>query len=166
MPEPKSSRPHMPGYGIAGPGEGRGLLPWSWAEECLVNSHDYWLASVRPDGTPHVMPVWGVWAQGAAWFSSGHESRKARNIASNPRAVITNDNPRQPVVVEGTTELIVAEPAVEVFTSWVNTKYGTDLPVSFFIDNACFRLAPTRVIGLDDADFTTSPTRWIFEEES
>ena len=52
-------------------------------------------------GAPHVMPVWGVWADGAAWFSSSPESRKARNIAADPRAVITTDNPRQPVVVEG-----------------------------------------------------------------
>jgi nitroimidazol reductase NimA-like FMN-containing flavoprotein (pyridoxamine 5'-phosphate oxidase superfamily) len=163
--EPKSRRPYMPGYGIAGPLEGRGLLPWSWAEERLVTSHDYWLATVSPAGSPHVMPVWGVWTQGAAWFSSSHQSRKARNIASNPHAVITSDNPREPVVVEGTAHLIVAEDAIEHFTSWVNTKYGTDLPVSFFADNAAFRLDPRCVFGLDDADFSTSPTKWVFGDE-
>ena len=46
----------MPGYGIVGPDEGRGLLPWSWAEERLIASHDYWVATVWPDGRPHVMP--------------------------------------------------------------------------------------------------------------
>ena len=59
--EPSTSRPHMPGYGIAGPREGSGLLPWSWAVQRLTASHDYWLATVCPDGRPHVMPVWGVW---------------------------------------------------------------------------------------------------------
>jgi Pyridoxamine 5'-phosphate oxidase len=164
MVEPTSSRPHMPGYGIVGPLEGRGLLPWSWAQERLVNSHDYWLATVRPSGTPHVMPVWGVWVQGAAWFSSSSSSRKARNIASDPRAVITTDNPRQPVVVEGTVELIRSDGEIEGFTSWVNAKYETDLPVSFFADNACFRLDPRWSFGLDDADFTSTPTRWDFGE--
>jgi hypothetical protein len=48
----------MPGYGVAGPTGGRGLLPWSWAEGRLTKSHDYWVATVRQDGRPHLMPVW------------------------------------------------------------------------------------------------------------
>src|SRR5690606_27626478 len=31
--EPVAERPYMPGYGIVGPDEGSGLLPWSWAVE-------------------------------------------------------------------------------------------------------------------------------------
>jgi hypothetical protein len=135
------------------------------AEERLVNSHDYWLATARPSGSPHVMPVWGVWVQGAAWFSSSHQSRKARNIAADSRAVITTDNPRQPVVVEGMVELIMGEGEIGRFTSWVNAKYETDLPVSFFRENACFRLDPRCAFGLDDADFTGTPTRWDFGDE-
>src|SRR5690606_25787423 len=75
MDEPIASRPHMPGYDIAGEGEGT-LLPWSWAEERLVKSHDYWLTTVRPDGRPHVMPVWGVWLDRTLWWSSSRGSRK------------------------------------------------------------------------------------------
>ena len=164
MTEPVASRPHMPGYGIVGPVEGRGLLPWAWAEERLASSHDYWLATVRPDGSPHVMPVWGVWDQGAAWFSSSPQARKARNISADPRAVITTDNPRQPVVVEGVVERMGNEHDIEWFTSRVNSKYGTEIAVTFFAENACFRLEPRRVFGLDDDDFTGSPTRWVFEE--
>jgi Pyridoxamine 5'-phosphate oxidase len=162
MAEPMTSRPYMPGYGIVGPGEGTGLLPWAWAEERLVDSHEYWLATVRANGAPHVMPVWGVWYELAAWFSSSGDSRKTRNIAADPRAVITNDNPLQPVVVEGLVERIFGDDAVETFTRLVNTKYDTDYSVSFFADNALFRLQPHWVFSLDDADFTGSPTRWVF----
>jgi hypothetical protein len=52
-----ASRPFMPGYGVAPASEGSGLLPWSWAEDKLRTSHDYWLGSVWPDGRPHLMPV-------------------------------------------------------------------------------------------------------------
>src|ERR687885_452744 len=83
--DPPASRPYMPGYGIVGPTEGSGLLPWSWAEQRLVASRNYWLASGRPDGRPHVMPVWGVWHQRSLWFSSSRGSRKARNLAADPR---------------------------------------------------------------------------------
>ena len=162
MTDPKATRPYMPGYGIAGPYEGQGLLPWSWAEERLIQSHDYWLATVRPGGAPHVMPVWGVWDQGAAWFSSSPQSRKTRNIGADPRAVITTDNPLQPVVVEGVVEVVEDSSALERFTGEVNAKYRTDISVEFFSENSCFRLEPRRVFSLDEADFTGTPTRWDF----
>ena len=97
----------MPDYGIRGPDEGTGLLPWSWAEERLAGSHDYWLTSLWPDGRPHSMPVWGAWDGEALWFSSGRRSRKARNLAADPRCIVTTDDPKDPVVVEGRAELVV-----------------------------------------------------------
>ena len=69
MAEPTASRPYMPGYGLLDATLGTGLLPWSWAVERLTRSHDYWVATVRPDGRPHVMPVWGIWMDDALWFS-------------------------------------------------------------------------------------------------
>ena len=74
--DPRATRPYMPGYGLLGPTEGSGLLSWQWAHDRLVASHDYWLASSRPDGRPHLMPVWGVWDGTALFFSSANGSRK------------------------------------------------------------------------------------------
>src|ERR1035438_8821519 len=67
---PQVSRPYMPGYGIAGPEEGSGLLHWSWAAERLTAARNYWVTSVWPDGRPHVMPVWGMWDDSTLWFTS------------------------------------------------------------------------------------------------
>lgn len=53
--EPTSSRP----YGF--PGGPEGLLPWSWAEQRLTGSHNYWLATIRQDSRPHLMVIWGLW---------------------------------------------------------------------------------------------------------
>jgi hypothetical protein len=155
----------MPGYGIVGPDEGTGLLPWSWAAERLSSSHDYWLATVWPDGRPHVMPVWGVYQDGSLWFSSGGVSRKAKNLAANPRATITTENPRQPVVVDGDVERRAEPEAIASFTAWVNAKYDTDYSVDFFADNCCYRLRPVSAFGLTDEDFVGSPTRWVFPTE-
>ena len=115
MVEPTSSRPYMPGYGISGPSEGTGLLAWSWAEERLRGSHDYWLATVWPDARPHVMPVWGIWAEDSLWFSCSPGSRKTRNLAQNPSAVATTDDPLSPVVVEGTVERVHDPGVIEAF---------------------------------------------------
>jgi PPOX class probable F420-dependent enzyme len=154
----------MPGYGVVPAGEGTGLLPWSWAEERLTRSHDYWLATVRPDGAPHVMPVWGVWREGALWWSSGRRSRKARNVEADPRASATTDHAQEPVVLEGRVERVVDLDAIAAFLAESNAKYGMDMGIDFLDPdvNGTYRLVPERAFGMVEAEFTGSPTRWTF----
>src|ERR1700674_5664184 len=86
MVEPIGSRPYMPGYGLLDADQGTGLLPWSWAVERLTRSHDYWVATVRPGGRPHVMPVWGVWIDDALWFSSSRARARPATLPPTPTA--------------------------------------------------------------------------------
>jgi hypothetical protein len=154
----------MPGYGIAGPDSGTGLLPWSWAVERLTASHDYWLATVGAEGRPHVMPVWGVWLDGAVWFSSGLRSRKARNLATRPGCTLTTDDAQQPVVVEGAASRVVDGEQLRAFATASDAKYDTDYGVEFYDPavNGVWRVAPAWAFGLVQDDFSGSPTRWTF----
>src|SRR5256885_17019072 len=106
MATPKATRPYMPGYGVLSETEGTGLLRWSWAETRLMNSRNYWLATVWPERRPHVMPVWGMWQEDAFWFSSSRGSRKARNLLANKHCVVTTEDAHNPVVVEGVAALV------------------------------------------------------------
>jgi PPOX class probable F420-dependent enzyme len=162
--EPEAGRPYRPGYGIEPAREGRGLLPWSWATRRLAASHDYWVATVRPGGGPHVMPVWGVWHDTSVWFSSGGRSRKARNLRAEPRCVVTTDNPREPVVLEGRAELVTDPDLLAVVLDLENRKYRTAYTMDLLDPavNACFRVRPDRAFGIAEGRFTTSPTRWVF----
>ena len=154
----------MPGYGIAPADEGRGLLPWSWAQERLVSSHDYWLATVRPGGDPHLVPVWGVWLDDALWFSCGLRSRKARNLAAGSRCSAATDRAQEPVVVEGPVRRITDRPAIASFLAATNAKYAASYDLDFLDPdvNGTYRLDPEWAFALDEADFETSPTRWRF----
>jgi PPOX class probable F420-dependent enzyme len=154
----------MPGYGTLDAEQGTGLLPWSWARERLERSHDYWVATTRPDGRPHVMPVWGVFVDGEFWFSSGRKSRKARNLAANPACAITTDNAYEPVVIDGTAEVVFDSAGIGGFVTAINAKYKTDYSIDFFnpAENACFRVRPSWAFALLESDFTGSPTRWVF----
>ena len=73
----------MPGYGISESLDG--VLPWSWAEERLRSSRNFWVSSTWPDGRPHAMPVWAVWLDGALYFSTASNSAKARNLLAKPQ---------------------------------------------------------------------------------
>lgn len=164
MLEPVASRPHMPGYGVLAPEEGSGLLDWVEARERLAASHDAWLSTVTPSGAPHVMPVWVVWDDDALWFSCSAGSRKARNLAAEPRCVLTSDDPRNPVVVEGVATVVTATPLLARFLGVVNDKYGTSYGLDL-VDpdvNRTVRVRPTRAFALNENDFGGSPTRWVF----
>ena len=154
----------MPGYGLRPATEGGGLLPWSWAEERLVASRNYWLASRWPDGRPHVMPVWGMWHQESFWFCSSKGSRKSRNLSADPRCVITTQDPVDPVVVEGVAELIMDTDDLATMLSLENAKYETDYGIEMLDPalNSSWRVRPTWAFALRADDFTGSPTRWEF----
>ena len=164
MDQPRVSRPYMPGYGLLRAEEGTGLLPWSWAEEKLTTSRNYWLVSVWPDGRPHAMPVWGMWHDGALWLSSSKQSRKSRNLTADSRCVVTTEDTHNPVVLEGTAELVTSPQDLASMLAQENAKYSTDYGMEM-VDpavNSCFRIRPIWVFGLEAGDFTGSPTRWDF----
>jgi len=162
--DPMAARPYMPGYGILGPTEGSGLLSWSWAEERLVASHDYWVATVWPDGRPHSMPVWGIWRDGSLWFSSSLGSRKIRNLLREPRCTVATDNALEPVVVEGAAAIVTDRDLIQRFLEGLNGKYDTAYQIDFFDPgvNATVRVRPRWIFALTEEDFTGSPTTWTF----
>ena len=164
MAKPRAMRPYMPGYGTLPADQGGGLLPWSWAEKRLMASVNYWVATVWPQRRPHVMPVWGMWEEGAFWFSSSKGSRKSRNLAANSRCVVTTEDANNPVVVEGMATLVQDRDALQKVLDWENAKYRTDYTMEMLdpVTSSCFRVAPVWAFGLKQGDFTGSPTRWEF----
>ena len=138
-----------------------GLLPWSWAAERLAVSREYWVATVWPDGRPHVTAVWGLWHDGAVWFSCGPSSRKARNLTNDPRCVVTTADAREPVIVEGVAERMGSRADAEAFAVPYEAKYRIGQSADFFAANALFRVRPAKVLGMVEEAFTTSPTRWV-----
>lgn len=162
----RAGRPYMPGYGIVGADEGSGLLPWSWAVERINAAKNFWVATVWPDGRPHAMPVWGVWDEGALWFSSAARSRKIRNLAAEPCCVVTTEDAADPVVIEGRAEVITDMKTIKRFLGQSNEKYQTSYTVDFLDPavNATVAVQPRWVFGLRHDDFSGSPTRWVFDD--
>jgi Pyridoxamine 5'-phosphate oxidase len=161
--EPKPGRPHMPGYGL--PENTKGLLPWKWAEQRLRKSHNYWITTVRPDGSPHTMVVWGLWLDGAFLFSTGRQSRKAKNLAKNPRCVVGTEDASEAVIVEGLAE-IAGVPARQVSLEKYKPKYDFDMSTMkqdiLTMKEPVFVVRPVVVFGLYEKKFMSSATRWKF----
>jgi hypothetical protein len=162
--EPKASRPHMPGYGL--PKSKKGLLPWKWAADRLSKSRQYWVATVHPEGRPHVMLVWGVWTDGTFYFSTGSQSRKAHNLAQNSACVVCSQDSEQAVIVEGTAERLGDVSAIRDFIVRCERKYKYDLSGMsagmIELKEPVFAVRPRVAFGLFEKKFATTATRWKF----
>jgi hypothetical protein len=157
MAEPKTGRPWMPGYGV--PESLEGALPWSWASERLTTCRNYFLATVRPDGRPHVMPLWGLWDQDLFCFSTAITSIKSKNLLKNPRCVVTVDDGHNSVIVEGiarVTELDEVPGFLEAYNKKYEGDYGSMM-------GPIWTLKPIVAFAINEDDtFSTSATRWEF----
>ena len=88
------------GYGL--PATTDGLLTWHAVEERLVAATNYWLATVRPDGRPHVVPRWGVWLDGRFYYDGSPATRHARNLTTNSACTLNLESGTEVVIIEGT----------------------------------------------------------------
>ncbi len=93
-------------------------IPWSRAERQLetasgrMDAH-FFLATVRPDGRPHVAGVGALWVDGSFYVVSGPGTRKSRNLAERPDCAISVNLPDLDLVVDGTARQVMDEPTLE-----------------------------------------------------
>ena len=165
MIEPKASRPYWPDALESPKDASAGLKPWSWALERLEKSHNYWIATSRPDGRPHLMLVWGIWWQDTFWFSTGPRARKAKNIAANSRCAIGTEKADEAVILEGTAEEIKDRAVWQTVCQEYDRKYGGNvLPLLESSGGNVYRVQPRIAFGQDEhaENFVESVTRWTF----
>jgi nitroimidazol reductase NimA-like FMN-containing flavoprotein (pyridoxamine 5'-phosphate oxidase superfamily) len=155
----------MPGYGLSPASEGDGLLPWSWAAERLARARNYFLATVTSVASagalprPHLMIVWGLWQDDTFRFSTARESRKGRNLAMNPRCVVSIEGGEEAVIVEGEASALSDRAALDRFMKAYEEKYAWDMSSH---PEPVYVVRPSIVFGQIEKTFTKSATRWTF----
>ncbi|HEX3621535.1 MAG TPA: pyridoxamine 5'-phosphate oxidase family protein [Acidimicrobiales bacterium] len=170
MAEPRPERPYMPDYGVQA-SSAWNPLAWSWAAERLVANRNYWVVTASGEGRPHALPVWGVWddGEGAFAFSCGPHSRKARNIAANPAVVVMTDDTVECVSVEGRAAAVQDDGRTATWIGRYLAKYqpiSPELTGEFLSANLLVEVDAERAFGVIEraVEFTTRPTRWVFDE--
>jgi hypothetical protein len=151
-------------------------LPWSAAAERLTRGGWFWLATVRPDGAPHVVPVLAAWSDPVLYVASKDTARKARNLDREPRCVVSTDAGDLHLVIEGHAVrvrdedgLARASATFESIYGWptrvvgdvLDAEYGA--PTSGGPPYAVFQIAPTKAFGFPTDGESTTPTRWRFD---
>ncbi|MFL5777301.1 MAG: pyridoxamine 5'-phosphate oxidase family protein [Chloroflexota bacterium] len=101
-----------------------------------------WLSTVRPDGTPQVIPVWYWWDGEALVIFSKPHAQKVRNIRSNPAVALALGEPDDDFDVA----------LVEARAELLDTPTAAVLPEPF-LEKYANRMA---AVGLDRATFAAT----------
>jgi pyridoxine/pyridoxamine 5'-phosphate oxidase len=146
----------------------------SWVEglKRIEAAELFWLSTVRPNGRPHVTPLISVWVDGAAYFCTGAEERKAKNLTANPSCILTTGcnqlEEGLDVVIEGEAVRVHDDAELSRIAAAYEAKYGSEW--HFDVRDGAFHhaggealvfaLAPTAAFGFGKG--TYSQTRWRF----
>jgi hypothetical protein len=155
--------------------EGAVATTWARGRTILAGAEVYWVSSVRPDGRPHVTPLLGIWLNGAMYFCTGDNERKAKNLAENPHCILTtgcNNLDGLDMVVEGAVTKVSDKTELQSAGTAYESKYGSRFTAPegtwFGLGDSIrqgkvlvYRLAPTRALGFAKGR-TFSQTRWEF----
>lgn len=72
----------------------------------LADQQNIWFSSVRPDGRPHLVPVWFVWHAGKIYIGTDPNSVKTKNVRRSPRVALALEDGSHPLICEGTARLV------------------------------------------------------------
>ncbi len=116
------------------------------------------LACLRPDGTPHVVPVWYEWRGNAFLVAAWPGSRWATYVRNNPRVALAIDEPWPPmrrVLAWGKARLWAQDEAARALFQRVSQRYlGEPPPLPEPVTGwQAFRIVPYRVRAWQEADF-------------
>lgn len=165
------------GKGTRAASEAGGSQPLGWgeAQRRLTRGGWFWLATTRPDGAPHVMPVFAVWAEGALYVASKGSARKSRNLVADGRCAIATDAGDLHLVVEGEARhvrdeqtLRLASDAFQAIYEWPTVVAGGRLDAEYGAPTSggppydVFEITPVKAFGLPTDGESSTPTRWRF----
>lgn len=150
-------------------------VAWTEVAERLAGGGWFWLATVRPDGAPHVMPVFAAWSESVFYVASKDTARKSRNLAADGRCVVSSDKGDLHLVVEGVALRVSDDAALQrasgafaavygwptvVADGRLDAEYGA--PTSGGPPYDVYEITPTRAFAFPTDGESATPTRWRF----
>lgn len=115
----------------------------------LESERNVWLATVRPSGKPHLVPIWFVWVDDRFWICTS-ASTKTRNIAANSLVSVALESGDDPIVAEG--------------TAIVHTSTYPRAVAEAFADKFDWDITQPASDGSYDALIEIRVDRWVFDD--
>jgi nitroimidazol reductase NimA-like FMN-containing flavoprotein (pyridoxamine 5'-phosphate oxidase superfamily) len=94
--------------------------------ERLTTERNIWLATVRPDGRPHLIPLWFAWHNDLIYICIQPNSVKAQNLIENPLVSLSLEDGNKPLICEGESA-VIPSPYPSAVTAIFKQKYNWDI---------------------------------------
>jgi nitroimidazol reductase NimA-like FMN-containing flavoprotein (pyridoxamine 5'-phosphate oxidase superfamily) len=146
-------------------------LGWADVRTRVAAAGDFLFATTDPGGRPHVVPVLGVWHDGAFCLATFRTSRKVGNLERNDGCAVTVPGPDVELVLEGTARDVRNVARLQEVAELFPAKYPWWHPVvrdGEFYDpgdtgepRRVYAVEPAQVFAFGKED-GFSATRWRF----
>ena len=148
---------------------------WQQAQDRFRKGGWFWLATVAPDGHPHVRPVFAAWNGRSFYVASKETARKSRNLNTDPRCTLTHDAGDLHLMIEGKARHLtepqdlsaasatfaeIYEWPTEVADGKLDAEYGA--PTSGGPPYDVYEITPAKAFGFPTDGESFTPTRWRF----
>jgi hypothetical protein len=136
-------------------------LDWDDVRERLEAAERYWMASTRPDGRPHVIPIDGVWLDGVWYFGGAPQTVHQQSVKANSNVVVHLEDTMAAVIVEGTAEWVTPSPDdAQRIADATKAKYGYPMKPDDYA-GGLWGMSPRKVLAWNN--FPTDCTRFRFD---
>ncbi len=137
-----------------------GAMSQAAIEQFLAAARIAHLVTLRPDGSPHVAPVWYEYVDGIFLVWTSRQFRKVKNIEADARAVVSiasEDQPYRYVVAE--CDVTVSDDYIWDIGMSIATRYEGAEGAAAFLEayyeagqSVVLRLTPRRTMTWSDED--------------
>src|SRR5262245_3753287 len=140
---------------MAGMDDTTALSPAARIDRLLRSEPVVWMSTVRPDGSPHLIPIWFSWDGEAILIASKPAAQKVRNLRENPVVMLALGQPDEDFdvgLLEGRAELLDM-PSSELLPASHLAKYRAPM--------AAIGLTPEEFLATYTQVIRITPTRYL-----
>jgi len=165
---PRPSVPSFPPneeYGAHGGGQDAAEREaWPAISRRIGESELYWLATTRPDGRPHAVPIGGSWYEDRLYFNMSPRTVSARNLAGGAPVCVHLESAMEVVIIEGGATVLPPPDVPATVLEDYGRKYGGGVSSYDPADPELpwFALEPNRVLFWLGEDIRNTAVRWVF----
>ena len=140
------------------------LLTWAAVRKELEEAPQYWVATTRPDGRPHVVPRDGVWLDESWYYGGSPETVHNRNLENNSEAVMHIGDGLTAIIVEGEARHVRLEGETAQRLADANNRkyshYGLNVEPDIYATRGILELRTRRVLAW--TNLPENATRFLF----
>lgn len=122
---------------------------WRAIEARLGREMTIWLATVRHDGRPHLVPLWFIWLEGKIYLATGSDTQKFINMYHNQNVALSLPDTTSPILMEGEAH-VANRTTVEAIADYFYNKYEWDFRYDTTTSWRLIEITPHKILAWGD----------------